>query len=96
MRALVGLLLIAICAASSAALFPTSPSELSAADSVQLTWGVKIPMRDGVRLNATVYTPRDQKAPAPCIFTLTPYIGQSYHARGVYFAAHGLPFLSVG
>ena len=46
-------------------------------------------------LNATVYTPRDQKAPAPCIFTLTPYIAQSYHDRGVYFAAHGLPFLTV-
>jgi len=95
MRALVGVLLIVACAASSAALFPTSPSELSAADSVQLTWGVKIPMRDGVRLNATVYTPRDQKTPVPCIFTLTPYIGQSYHMRGVYFAAHGLPFLTV-
>ena len=52
-------------------------------------------MRDGVHLNATVYTPKDQKAPAPCIFTLTPYIAQSYHDRGVYFAAHGLPFLTV-
>ena len=65
MRALVGSLLIVICATSSAALFPTSPSDLSAAERVQLTWGVKIPMRDGVRLNATVYSPRDQKAPAP-------------------------------
>ena len=62
---------------------------------MQLTWGVKIPLRDGVHLNATVYTPREQKAPAPCVFTLTPYIGQSYHARGVYFASRGLPFLNV-
>jgi putative CocE/NonD family hydrolase len=65
------------------------------ASKVQFSWGVKIPMRDGVRLNATLYTPRDQKGPAPCIFTLTPYIGQSYHERGVYFAARGLPFLTV-
>jgi hypothetical protein len=65
------------------------------ASKVELAWGVKIPMRDGVRLNATVYTPKEQKAPAPCIFTLTPYIAQSYHDRGVYFAAHGLPFLTV-
>jgi uncharacterized protein len=62
---------------------------------VDFRWGVKIPLRDGVKLNATVYTPRNQSAPAPCIFTLTPYIAQSYHDRGVYFAAHGLPFLTV-
>jgi predicted acyl esterase len=62
---------------------------------VKFQWGVKIPLRDGVKLNATVYTPRDQKAPAPCVFTLTPYISQSYHDRGMYFAAHGYPFLTV-
>lgn len=62
---------------------------------VDLHWGVKIPMRDGVQLQATVYTPRDQPKPAPCIFTLTPYIAQSYHDRGMYFAAHGYPFLTI-
>ena len=98
MKVLAGLLLTAFCAwgaPSWAGMFPTSPSELDAADKVQLTWGVKIPMRDGVRLNATVYNPRDRKASAPCIFTLTPYIAQSYHARGIYFASHGLSFLTV-
>jgi uncharacterized protein len=72
-----------------------SPPAVPDAAKVQFAWGVKIPMRDGVHLNATVYTPREQKTPAPCIFTLTPYIAQSYHVRGVYFAAHGLPFLTV-
>ncbi|HEY2676220.1 MAG TPA: CocE/NonD family hydrolase [Steroidobacteraceae bacterium] len=62
---------------------------------VDFHWGVKIPLRDGVKLQATVYTPKNQVAPAPCIFTLTPYIAQSYHDRGVYFAAHGYPFLTV-
>jgi predicted acyl esterase len=62
---------------------------------VKWQWGVKIPLRDGVKLNATVYTPRDQKSPAPCVFTLTPYISQSYHDRGIYFASHGYPFLTV-
>ncbi len=95
MKILLALVLLACCAQSSAGLFPSNPSDLDAAARVQLTWGVRIPMRDGIHLNATVYTPRDQKAPAPCIFTLTPYIGQTYHARGVYFAAHGLPFLTV-
>jgi putative CocE/NonD family hydrolase len=65
------------------------------AANVDFRWDQKIPLRDGVRLSATVYTPRDQKAPAPCLFTLTPYIGQSYHDRGIYFAAHGYPFLTV-
>lgn len=71
--------------------------EASVADAAKVDWrwGVKIPMRDGVNLNATVYTPKGQKAPAPCLFTLTPYISQSYHDRGMYFAAHGLPFLTV-
>lgn len=62
---------------------------------VDMQWGVKIPMRDGVQLNATVYRPSGQSPPAPCIFTLTPYIAQSYHDRGVYFAARGLPYLTV-
>ena len=61
---------------------------------VDFKWGVQIPMRDGVNLNATVYTPR-RGAPAPCIFTMTPYISQSYHDRGMYFASNGYPFLTV-
>lgn len=62
---------------------------------VHMQWGAKIPLRDGIHVNATVYTPKNQKAPAPCIFTLTPYVGQNYHDEGVYFAGHGLPFLTV-
>lgn len=58
-------------------------------------WGVKIPLRDGTRLNATLYRPFAQRAPLPCIFTLTPYISQTYHPRGVYFATHGYVFLTI-
>ena len=75
--------------------FAAEPARTPDAAKVDLHWGVKIPLRDGVQLNATVYTPKGQAQPAPCIFTLTPYIAQSYHDRGVYFAAHGLPFLTV-
>jgi putative CocE/NonD family hydrolase len=71
------------------------PAALESAAKVEWHWGVKIPLRDGVHLNATAYLPTDQKAPRPCIFTLTPYIAQSYHDRGMYFAAHGYPFLTV-
>jgi len=62
---------------------------------IDFSWGVRIPMRDGARLSATLYRPHDQKEPLPCIFTLTPYIAQRSHDRGVYFAAHGYVFLTV-
>jgi putative CocE/NonD family hydrolase len=68
---------------------------LADAGKVEWRWGVKIPLRDGVHLNATLYEPAGLKDPRPCLFTLTPYIGQSYHDRGMYFAAHGYPFLTV-
>ncbi|WP_430391591.1 CocE/NonD family hydrolase [Dyella sp. 20L07] len=63
--------------------------------SVDFKWGEKIPLRDGVKLNATVYRPLGQRDPLPCIFTLTPYISQSYHDRGMYFATHGYVYLTI-
>src|SRR5271166_1850431 len=62
---------------------------------VDLMWAVKVPMRDGVRLNATVYRPHEQKDPLPVIFELTPYISDSYHSRAYYFAQHGYVFAIV-
>src|SRR5689334_14389272 len=62
---------------------------------IDFRWGVKIPLRDGTRLNATLYLPAVQSATAPCVCTLTPYISDSYHDRGMYFAAHGMPFAIV-
>ena len=71
-----------------------SPPPVDAAR-VNFKFSVMIPMRDGVRLHASLYTPRNQNAPAPCIVTLTPYITSTYHDRGLYFAAHGLSFVVV-
>jgi uncharacterized protein len=62
---------------------------------VGLRWNVMIPMRDGVRLSATLYLPDPQEVPAPVIFTMTPYIAQTYHEYGTWFAARGYPFLCV-
>lgn len=62
---------------------------------VQILWGVQIPLRDGVQLNATVYLPQKQPEPTPAIVTLTPYIAQTYHDQAMYFAARGYPFLTV-
>jgi putative CocE/NonD family hydrolase len=62
---------------------------------VDMQWGVKIPARDGVKLNATLFTPHGQKEPLPVIFTFTPYIGDSYTDRAVYFAKHGYVYALV-
>ncbi len=61
---------------------------------IDFTWGVPVPMRDGVALNATLYRPRTGQ-PVPAIFTMTPYTADSYHARAMYFAAQGYAFALV-
>ena len=76
---------------------PSSRPSPSQAD-YEFRWGVKIPMRDKVELNATLYlpkTPDGSLSKTPVIFTLTPYISDSYHARGAYFASHGYAFALV-
>lgn len=61
---------------------------------VDFVWGVRIPMRDGIHLNATVYKPKTAE-PIPAILTLTPYIADSYHPRAFHFAQHGYAFVLV-
>jgi uncharacterized protein len=82
------------CATLLAALLLCSYTGAAAQD-VDLQWGVKIPLRDGVELAATVYRPAGQKGPLPVIFTLTPYIGDTYHPRAMYFARNGYVFALV-
>jgi uncharacterized protein len=62
-----------------------------------LRWGIKILLRDKVTLNATLYLPKGdgRTSPSPVIFTLTPYISDSYHARAAYFASYGYAFALV-
>jgi uncharacterized protein len=75
-----------------------SPSPAQPPADYNLRWGVKIPLRDKVELNATLYLPKppDGSLPrTPVIFTLTPYISDSYHDRAAYFASHGYVFALV-
>jgi predicted acyl esterase len=78
---------------------PLKPARAAVQDktpaAVDLIWGFKIPMRDGVSLNGTVYKPAGQKDPLPVIFTLTPYVSDSYHNRAYYFAQHRYVFVLV-
>ncbi len=62
---------------------------------VEIAFGVRIPMRDGVELAATLYRPKGVTAAVAAIFTLTPYLADSFHGAGVYFASHGFAFLSI-
>jgi len=68
------------------------PTEKS--KNIDFYWGAKIPMRDGIILNATLYKPQTSE-PIPVVFTLTPYIADSYHERAYFFAQHGYAFALV-
>src|SRR6267143_436932 len=75
-----------------------APSPAKPPTDYDLQWGVKIPMRDKIQLNATLYlpkTPDGSSSKTPVIFTLTPYVSDTYHPRGDYFASHGYAFALV-
>src|SRR5439155_25027985 len=66
-----------------------------AATDYDIRWGVKIPLRDKVELNATLYFPKmpDGSAPkTPVIFTLTPYISDTT-TRGGHISLRTATFL---
>jgi putative CocE/NonD family hydrolase len=73
---------------------PFGQSDGDSAD-VIIEWGLSIPMRDGTTLAGTLYRPRSDDAVLPAIATITPYIADSFHEAGVFFASSGFLFLSV-
>ena len=84
---------LALCAFNTAAQSPaTNPKSETG---VELIWGAKIPLRDGVKLNATILKPKQMTERLPVIFTLTPYIADSYQDRALYFAKNGYVFALV-
>ena len=98
-RLLSGALLFALFIANIIAQSPTpAPSPAHSPSDYDLRWGVKIPMRDKVELNATLYLPKAAEGSlgkTPVVFTLTPYISDTYHARAAYFASHGYVFALI-
>jgi putative CocE/NonD family hydrolase len=50
-------------------------------------------MRDGVDLSVTLYLPAGPVGRHPAILTMTPYIADSYHAAGMWFAERGFAFV---
>ncbi len=55
----------------------------------EILWGVKIPMRDGVKLHGNLYRPRNTREKLPVILFLTPYVADAQHERASAFAKNG-------
>jgi uncharacterized protein len=69
-------------------------ADTSASQPIDVLWGIKIPMRDDIKLNATVYKPKGA-GPLPVIFSMTPYVADTYHNDAYYFARNGYVFVIV-
>lgn len=69
-------------------------SELRNTD-VELRFGVKIRLRDGIHLDGTLYISRVAPPPVPCVIALTPYGTDGLHDTALYFSRRGFPFLAV-
>ncbi len=61
----------------------------------EILWGVKIPMRDGVKLHGNLYRPRDTKEKLPVIVALTPYAADGQHEFATAFAKNGYVFIII-
>jgi putative CocE/NonD family hydrolase len=82
-------------ASRALAKLPEKEGDSEADLDVQIRYGVKIPMRDGVFLDATLYLPKNLPKPRPAIFSLTPYSADREYPEGLWLAQHGLPTLAI-
>jgi putative CocE/NonD family hydrolase len=93
---------LAACCSALILLFAAGVREARAEDAptdFQLAMHVKIPMRDGVHLNATLYKPvlpaGQSLGPLPVIFLFSPYPADTSHPSGSYFARRGYIYAYV-
>lgn len=72
-------------------LAPLPASSQPTAAGLDLRFNVKVPLRDGVRLNATLYLPpgADSAKGRPVILAMTPYTADSYHRFVIPIARRG-------
>jgi len=55
----------------------------------------RVPMRDGVGLNAAVYRPRAATSGVPAVVELTPYTIETAHGEGQYFPGRGFAYVAA-
>jgi uncharacterized protein len=72
-----------------------APAQAEQTNDVQLQMHLRIPLRDGVHLNGTLFRPAGPVKRAPTIFMLTAYPNDTSHPSGSYFAAHGMNYVYV-
>ena len=82
-------LLTALVIAGGAGSIETLEAQQASAENLEIMFGVRIPMRDGVLLNATVYFPPGPRTPRPVIFAMTPYMTDGYHPHVLPAARRG-------
>ena len=67
---------------------------------VEARYDVKVPMRDGVRLSADIYFPREQSGPFPVILYRTPYDNGDYNEftnlvdQAVFYTQNGYAYVA--
>lgn len=83
-----------LCLLSVSAFAQPSQSPPPTALPYRIEWGVKIPMRDGVELDATIIRPVGDER-VPVIVSLTPYVADRFMDVGAYFARHRYAFAIV-
>src|SRR5690348_15588457 len=71
-----------------------SNSEMFSNSDVAITWDVRVPMRDGISLNATLYRGGQPRERLPCVMSMTPYTTDAFHARALQLAKVGF-FVAV-
>ena len=95
MKPLRGILAGVLLAIVSACLVAPQASAKAAGEDVVVDLHHMAPMRDGVKLSATIWRPSDQKKPLPVVLVLTPYISDETQERAVKFAESGYVYVSV-
>ncbi|MFO7906042.1 MAG: CocE/NonD family hydrolase [Planctomycetota bacterium] len=65
------------------------------AEAVSVEKDVKIPMRDGVNLLASIYKPKKMPRPLPVLFLLTPYGADFQVRRGHWYAQRGYVIATI-
>ena len=72
-----------------------SQAQANDEQAVSVQMGVKIPMRDGVNLAATIIRPKAMQKPLPVILFFTPYIANRFATRAMWFARRGYVVAAV-
>jgi putative CocE/NonD family hydrolase len=87
--------LLLVCAIASTLMAASSSSSgtYSKLPGVKTALDVKVPMRDGVKLSADIYSP-EGAGPFPVILVRTPYDNMPLAEKGLTFARHGFVYVA--